>query len=465
MKKTFAMVAFLVSMVFVGSVWAAVDKAEEGAPPLPEVLEAATPAVVSVTAQGDISASQLPAALQPRRKQQAPPPGTPQQPAGQFESFGSGVIVDAGKGYILTNSHVVQDAKLITVTLNNGRKLTAKLIGVDTGSDIAVLQVTGKQLKAMPFGDSDALRVGDFAAAIGSPFTATLSQTVTSGIISGLQRTKLGIEEYENFIQTNASINMGNSGGALINRKGQLIGINTAILAPEGGNIGIGFAIPINMARSLMAQIIQYGSVKRGLMGVMMQDMTPDLADALGIPDAKGGIVALVQPGSPAEQAGFKVGDIVQEVDGKKVKDGGEVRNMVGLLRVGAKVNVKLLREGKPVSLSIVTADPKKYEEANESKNPFLTGLNLRVFDDLMGNQTRMRGVVIAAVKRDTASWRSGLQRGDVILSANGVPVTTIEQLTEAVKKDKDKMLVNIYRPAPGDGSMMGGAMYVVVKQ
>ncbi|MFU8797214.1 MAG: Do family serine endopeptidase [Gammaproteobacteria bacterium] len=427
--------------------------------PFTEILETAIPAVVSVTAQGDVPLNQLPAVLQPKRRgnQQAPAAGTP-PPSAQFESFGSGVIVDASKGYVLTNSHVVQDAKIITVTLHSGRKLSAKLIGTDPGSDIAVLQVPAKELKALSFGDSDALKVGQFVAAIGSPFSSNLSQTVTSGIISGLRRNKLGIEEYENFIQTNASINMGNSGGALVNRQGELIGINTAILAPEGGNIGIGFAIPINMARALMSQIIQYGAVKRGLMGVMMQDLTPDLADAMKISDPKGGIVALVQPGSPAEQAGFKVGDIIQEVNGKKVNDGGEVRNLVGLLRVGSKVSIKLLRDGKFIDLNVVTTDPKKYEEIYIAQHPFLNGVGLRTVDEVMTNQTRMKGVQITDIKRDTAAWRSGLLRGDVILSANGSPVTMIEQLTEAVKKNKETLLVNVFRPAGN------GALYIVVK-
>lgn len=429
---------------------------------LPDMLQPIMPAVVHIEARGELSpAAMLQQQQRPGKGQPQPPqppaqPGVPQAPQ-QFESFGSGVIVDAGKGYILTNSHVIKEAKTITVTLNDGRKFIAKVVGADPSADIALLQITntgGTKLIALPMGDSDKLKVGEFVAAIGTPFG--LNQTVTTGIVSGLQRTKLGIEEYENFIQTNASINPGNSGGALVNRQGQLVGINTAIISPEGGNIGIGFAIPINMARSLMGQIIQFGNVQRGLLGVMLQDFTPDVADAMKLSNQKGSIISLVTPGSPAERAGIKVGDIIQKVNGQPVIDAGEVRNTVGLLRVGSRVSLELLRDGKPVSVSLSTMEPKVYEKDNIVKNPFLYGAGFRAFEEMTAGLVTIKGVMLLQTNQEGAIWRAGLRPGDVILSANGVPVTTLDGLLEATKKNKDLLLLNVFRG--------GGAMYVVVK-
>src|SRR3990167_5781562 len=328
---------------------------------LAPMLKKVLPAVVNVKAQVRITDFETLREIQKQRKLQPemdneehiPPTGV---------SVGSGVIIDANKGYVLTNAHVVNDAQSVTVTLADGRHFKAKIIGADKPSDVALLEVKAKNLTQIPIGDTSQLQVGDFVVAIGSPF-GVLNQTVTSGIVSALGRNTLGIESFENFIQTDASINPGNSGGALINMQGQLIGINTAILGPDGANIGIGFAIPVNMARSVMEQLIQYGSVKRGTMGVLVQNLNPDLANAFRLANTQGAVVAQVIPSSPADEAGIKSGDVIVAINDKRVNDAGEVRNIVGLLRLGARVNLQLYRNGKPTAVTLTTVDPNKYVE------------------------------------------------------------------------------------------------------
>ena len=269
----------------------------------------------------------------------------------ETQATGSGVIVDAAQGYILTNAHVVENASNIEVTTKDNRRLTAKLIGRDPDTDIAVLQVPTGGLTAVPIGDSDRLQVGDFVLAIGNPFG--LGQTVTSGIISALGRSNLGIEGYEDFIQTDASINPGNSGGPLVDLQGRVVGINTAILAPGGGNIGIGFAVPINMVRQVMDQLISYGEIKRGRIGVQIQDLTPDLAQALGTRHTQGAVIARVEPGSPAERAGLRTNDLVVAINGAPMRSGTELRNRVGLSRIGDEVELTVERGGAERTVAV----------------------------------------------------------------------------------------------------------------
>jgi Do/DeqQ family serine protease len=272
----------------------------------------------------------------------------------QTEATGSGVIVDAAQGYVLTNAHVVENASNIEVTTKDNRRLTAKLIGRDSDTDIAILQIPSGSLTAVPIGDSDRLQVGDFVLAIGNPFG--LGQTVTSGIISALGRSGLGIEGpegYEDFIQTDASINPGNSGGPLVDLQGRVVGINTAILAPGGGNVGIGFAVPINMARQVMDQLVNYGEIKRGRIGVAIQDLTPDLAQALGTRHTQGAVIARVEPGSPAERAGLRTNDLVVAINGAPMRSGTELRNRVGLSRIGDEVELTVERGGAERNVTV----------------------------------------------------------------------------------------------------------------
>lgn len=421
-------------------------------PSLAPMLQKIMPAVVNIKIQGNTDVATSPDTADAE-------PSENNAPTRRFEGLGSGVIVDAAHGYILTNAHVVRRAKTIMVTLSDGRAVKAKLIGLDAPSDIALLQVKEPALVELPWGNSDLLKVGDFVAAIGNPFG--LSQTVTSGIVSALQRSGLGIEGYESFIQTDASINPGNSGGALINLRGELVGINTAILGPAGGSIGIGFAIPANMARGVMVQLIKFGSVRRGLMGVLVQDFTPELANAFHIASKTGALITMVNPGSPAEKAGIKPGDIIQKINGEAVRNGSQVRNMVGLLRVGSKISVELLRQNKPIKLSLTTQDPDQYAQATEAQNPFLFGTILKNFDQQLPLQGHVVGVLVLRVAQNTAAWHAGLRPGDVIVSANQKPIHNLPELNAAMPafccSSAKQLLLNVMR--------QNGALFVVINR
>jgi len=467
MKKVFINLSLSIMLLTASGIstiaQAALPPEAEGKPmnSLSPMLKKIMPAVVNVAAQGEVFVPSYPKRGNPPPEQPPNPEALPQVPFGSmrdFASLGSGVIVNASKGYVLTNAHVIDKAKTITVTLSDGRDFQAKLIGKDTASDIALLQIPAENLTAMPLGDSDKLQVGDFVVAIGNPFG--LNQTVTSGIVSALQRSDLGIEGpkgVENFIQTDASINPGNSGGALVNLQGQLIGINTAILAPEGGNIGIGFAIPIDMAQTIMTQLIQYGEIKRGLMGVIVQNLTPDLAKGFNLPaSTTGAVVTQVSVNSPAAKSGLKVGDVITWVDGKKVISAAMVRNAVGLLRVGSKVELKVLRgDDRNLTLTLSTEDAERYLDQQKQQNPFLFGLTMQDFDRQSTLEGHIKGVLILNVSKNSAAWRAGLQRGDVILSANEIPVTNISELNAAVVKNKNHLLLNIMRNS--------GALFVIL--
>jgi Do/DeqQ family serine protease len=323
-------------------------------PTLAPMIRKVSPAVVNIATRGTVreSGSQNPLLDDPFFRHFLDVP--PNSPAHErpFQSAGSGVIFDARRGYIVTNAHVVENASEITVTLQDGRDLKATVVGSDAPSDVAVLKVPAEGLAQIALGDSAKSEVGDFVVAIGNPFG--LQHTVTSGIISGLSRSGITPDGYEDFIQTDASINPGNSGGALVNLRGELIGINTAILSRTGGNMGIGFAIPVNMARSVMEQLLRYGAVKRGELGVSMYTVTADIAHSLGLSNVAGALVAQVIEGSAAEQAGIRAGDVITTVNGQTVKSNSELRNTVGLLRVGDKLEVGLVRDGKPLRVTAV---------------------------------------------------------------------------------------------------------------
>lgn len=407
-------------------------------PTLAPMLEKVLPSVVNIRAQIKITDLNTLAKLKKNQNGEIPD---------KFLSVGSGVIVNADKGYVLTNAHVVEDAERVVVTLSDGRHYTAKIIGSDKASDVALLQIQAKNLTPIVLGNSNDLKVGDFVAAIGNPFG--LSQSVTSGIVSALGRSTLGIENYENFIQIDAPINPGNSGGALVDTQGRLIGINTAILAPDRGSIGIGFAIPSNMAQSVMQQLIEYGNVRRGALGIGAQDITPELATAFGLSTSKGAVVTQVTPLSPAEKAGLQIGDVITAVNGADIKNANDVVNAVGFIRVDSKANISLLRKNKNMSVSAVLMDPKKRAEASEAMDPFFYGVSLKDFTLLSPIHGDIKGVLVVSVDDDTNAWRSDLRPGDVITSVDQQKISSIAELKKLADINKSNLLLNVLR-GPG---------------
>lgn len=441
------------------SAWSSSVDQTKSFPSLAPMLERVMPAVVNVAVQGVISANDEDyddndEDASPNKRQAPPPPRQHNRPR-KFESLGSGVIVDPKKGYVITNDHVIRHANSITVTLNDGRRLKAKLIGTDPDSDIAVLQIKANNLMSLAIGNSNKLKVGDFAVAIGNPFGLNSfgnSQTATFGIISALQRSDLQIEGVENFIQTDAAINPGNSGGALINTQGELIGINTAILAPYGGNVGIGFAIPINMAKDVMEQLIKYGSIHRGLMGIFVQHISPELAHAFGLPEStKGALVTQVNQESPAQRAGIRPGDIITSINNQKITEATQVKTIIGLLRVGSKVKLDILRNKNPIELFAVVSDVRKHEEKLQSNNPFLYGLAMRNFDQESPLHGYVVGIQVVAASDKSSGWRAGLRPGDVIVSADNHPVNSIKDLQKRADAADKQLLVHVLR---GPGSL-----------
>jgi len=403
----------------------------EGAPmpSLAPMVKRIAPAVVNIATRGTIK--EQPGQRNPlmddpffRRFFDVPPDSKPHER--QFQSAGSGVIVDAKNGYIITNFHVVENASEITVTLLDNRSFAAKVIGSDEGADIAVLQAKQPNLTALALGDSAKLEAGDYVVAIGNPFG--LSNTVTAGIVSALGRSGLNPDGYEDFIQTDASINPGNSGGALVNLRGELVGINSAILSRSGGNIGIGFAIPVNMVRGVMDQLIKFGQVKRGVLGVNIYNVTPDIAKEFGLTESSGALVAGVAQGSAAEHAGVKTGDIITSINGHSMKDAGELRNTIGMLRVGDKVEIGLLRDGKPRKVTALIAARSDLETANAVDiNKGLEGAEL-------GDAPDGGGVLVKTVQEGSPAAQAGIRTNDLIVGVGRTPVTNTKAFREAAK-------------------------------
>lgn len=413
---------------FGGALPVAVDGAP--LPSLAPMLEKVTPAVVNISTVGRVR--QTNALMDDpffRRFFDLPETPTRTQP----QSLGSGVIVDAAKGLIVTNNHVIADAQEILVALSDGREAKATVIGNDPRADIALIQIEMENLVALPWADSDVLRVGDFCVAIGNPFG--LGQTVTSGIVSALDRSGLGIEDFEDFIQTDASINPGNSGGALVDLNGKLIGINTAIVGPSGGNVGIGFAIPSNMAVDIIEQLLEYGEVKRGELGIAAQPLTPELAKAFGVNSRFGVVIGRIRPDSPAEKAGLKVGDVITTIDGTPIRDVRGVKNRIGLVRLGQQLNMDIIRDGKAMSISAVI------EELQQSIKLF-NGTELA--QEVTGNGRRY--IIIESIEPGTAMDIAGLQAGDIILSVNKQYVETLTALEERLAKSDGPLLLLVQR-------------------
>ncbi len=391
-------------------------------PSLAALVERVTPAVVNVAVKSvsEVDGGNNPLFQDPTFRRFF---GIPDQmPRQERASEGSGVIVDARKGYILTNFHVVDKASEITVTLKDRREFKAKVIGKDQETDVALLQIDSDNLTALPFGDPRTMRVGDYVMAVGNPFG--LGQTVTAGIISAVGRSGLNIEGYEDFIQTDAAINPGNSGGALVNLNGELIGINTAIVGPAGGNVGIGFAVPTTMARAVMDQLVQFGKVTRGRIGVAIQDLTPDIAKSLGITQGQGALVSRVEKGSSAEGAGVKAGDVVIEVDHRPIASSSELRNSVGTTPVGQSVTLTILREGSKKEVKVAVAKGPDQQTAQETTSRLEGAV-------LAGSRT---GVRVVDVAPDSAAYRAGLRKGDVITAVNRTSVKSPDELEKALE-------------------------------
>lgn len=407
-------------------------------PSLAPMLEKVLPAVVSIQVEGTaVQAQKVPEEL---KKFFGEGGGVGRQ-AQPFEGLGSGVIIDAAKGYVLTNNHVINQAEKISIQLNDGREFDAKLIGSDDQSDIALLQIPNPTgLTQIAIADSDALRVGDFAVAVGNPFG--LGQTATSGIVSALGRSGLNLEGLENFIQTDASINRGNSGGALLNLKGELIGINTAILAPGGGSVGIGFAIPSNMARTLSQQLIQFGEIKRGLLGIKGTELNADLAKAFNLNVQRGAFVSEVMPNSGSAKAGVKSGDVIVSLNGKSLSSFAELRSRIATTEPGSKVKLGMLRDGKPLEVEVTLDKNSSSSASAELIAPALQGATLS--DGQLKDGTK--GIRIDEVEKESPAAQAGLHKDDVIININRTRVQSIAEMRKLLETKPPVIALNVVR-------------------
>ena len=416
-------------------------------PSLAPMLEQSMPAVVNISTSTNVRIQENPLMNDPVFRRFFNMPNNPQQQ--QKNSLGSGVIIDKDQGYVLTNNHVIDKADKITVTLSDGRQFSAKLLGTDPEADVAVIQIHADNLTALKVANSNQLKVGDFVVAIGNPFG--LGQTVTSGIVSALGRSGLGIEGYEDFIQTDASINPGNSGGALVNLRGEFIGMNTAILAPNGGNVGIGFAIPSNMAVRIMESLVQHGEVRRGLLGVTTQDLTPELIKAFSLKGQYGAVVSRVDSGSPAEKAGIEPGDIIVAVNGQEIRNGSsQIRTAIGLLQIGDTANIEILRGEERKTVNAVIGKPKHVQFGGDKLHPALSGTTLGET-----SKQQSEGVLIEKVDPKSVAWKHGLRAGDIIITANRFRIKNLDEFKQVVNA-KAPLLINLQR---------GGEAFFVVLQ
>jgi Do/DeqQ family serine protease len=413
-------------------------------PSLAPMIEKISPAVVNISVSGSVTETSNPLANDEFFRRffdfQAPQ----EQRKREVEAAGSGVIVDAAKGYILTNHHVIENAEKITVTLLDNRSLSAKIIGSDKGSDLAVLKVEATGLTSLPLGDSSKLRVGDYVVAIGNPFG--FSHTVTSGIVSALGRSGINRDAYEDFIQTDASINPGNSGGALANLNGELVGINSAIISRSGGNIGIGFAIPVNMARSIMEQLISFGSVSRGLLGVSINDVSPEVAATYKLHDNSGALVMAVSPDSSAERAGIRIDDVIVSVNGIHVRDSGSLRNAIGLLRPGDQAKIGLVRDGKEIALmatlgasTAATAAAEPEPDKNKGPEELFEGA------EVVDAPAATPGLLVRRVDPGSPAADRGLRPGDIITKINRVRVKNMAD-AKPLLRDARSVILEVQR-------------------
>ena len=416
-----------------------------GVPSLAPMLENVTPAVVNIyTISESVQRNQL--IDDPFLRKFFNIPNQQKSRKRNRSGLGSGVIINSKKGYVITNNHVIAKAKDIKVKLHDGREFKAKLVGADPASDIAIIQIKPENLTAIKFSNSEKLRVGDFVVAIGNPFG--IGQTVTSGIVSALGRSGLGIEAYENFIQTDASINPGNSGGALVNLKGELVGINTAIIGSRGasaGSVGIGLAIPVNMALDITDQLLKYGEVKRGYLGVSAQNLTDDLSKAFGVETNRGAIITRVQKDSPADLSGIEVGDVVTKINNKAIENAASMRNKIGLLKINSTITLQINRKGKVLTKKVRIVEPDKAKIKNLKLNPRLSGV---IFGDIKKNMPeygKVNGIKIMKMRKDSKAFSVGIRPNDIVLSINNVPVQSLKDL-EIVANNNDELVLHVQR-------------------
>ena len=413
-----------------------------GKPTLAPMLKQVTPAVVNIAVISRNRVPRHPMFDDPffRRFFNIPQPQR-NQPR---QSVGSGVIVDAERGYVMTNHHVVNNAEKLIVTLADRRSFDAELLGSDEGTDIALLRIEADNLTALAFGDSEKIEVGDFVLAIGNPFG--IGQTVTSGIVSALGRTGLNVGGYEDFIQTDASINPGNSGGALVDLDGKLVGVNSAIMTPAGGNVGIGFAVPAAMAREIMDQLIEYGEVRRGQLGIHIQDVTPSIAEALNLDAAVGALVSQVVPGSAADEAGIQAGDVILAIDGRPVEDGSGLRNMIGLMRLGTDMEITYIRDGERRKMRARTGRSSSQVLAESKAVNKFKGAQFRDLDPSHPLYETVKGVLVAQVEEGSPAQRNGLRPGDIVTAVNRAEVSSVAEFSKVAAEADGAIALNILR-------------------
>jgi serine protease DegQ len=417
----------------------------EPLPSLAPVLDRVTPSVVNVYTQTRVRV-RSPLMDDPFFRRFFNVPNQSRERVSQ--SLGSGVIVDAEEGYVLTNNHVIAGADDISITLSDGRSFDAEVIGTDPDTDLAMVRIPAEDLQALSFADSTPLRVGDFVVAVGNPFG--LGQTVTSGIVSALGRSGLRGLEFQNFIQTDASINPGNSGGALVNLRGELVGINSAIFTPSGGNVGIGFAIPAAMARSVMGQLIEFGEFRRGSLGISVQNLTSELAGAFDLKQGQGVLVAEVIEGSAAELSGVEAGDVIRTIADYPIRNVQEFHNYEGQFPVGEELTLLIVRNQEEMTLVVNLEETKILEGA--SVDPRLAGAQ---FEDmpLKLRSAGATGVIVSAIEPDSRMARAGLRPGDIISGCNRMKIKDLAELPEVIEAVRDSLFLEVHR---------GGRNYVV---
>ena len=415
----------------------------QGVPTLAPMLEEVVPTVVNIATEGFVEQSAHPFFSDPFFSQFLEMPQ--RRSRRKTQSLGSGVIVDAGNGLVLTNAHVIDNAQKITVNLLDGREFKAEVVGSDPETDIAVIKIASDDLIGINLAESNDLRVGDFVIAIGNPFG--LGQTVTSGIVSALGRSGLGVTGYEDLIQTDASINPGNSGGALVNLNGRLVGLNTAIYSGTGGNIGIGFAIPIDMVKQVMSQLVEFGEVTRGFIGVEYQNLTRELSQAFGLDQYLEGVVLVeVLDGSPAGKAGLEVGDVITRINNKRIKNAIQFDNEIAMNRAGAEVDISYLRRGSQKSISLLIGTNEVPDNKTILKNERFSNTTVGEIPRESELYDKVSGIMIYSLKKGSRTWSSGLREGDIIVSVNRYASPSIDTFVNLLARFKGPLRLKVYR-------------------